>query len=359
MMKKLLLLNLLLFSGMLGAEEGEMRIWRALGGFRTEAAFVKYDAGMVTLRKSDGQTLDVRIERLTAKDRMTVLKLAGNDARGAIPAGEMRKPTGRRELTWEPILTGETWPDDMPDSVKSALTGLDRGWDHAETEFFIVHYQQVGFAKQVARMADFQYQYIAADLPGFQDRMKKKSHIVVLRKQEDWKEFLSDADSAPEWSAAYVHGMSMFLYDTGRTTSNANILAHEMSHLILNRFFVRRPPLWLNEGLAEWYGNVGHSAFKGKKVDVERGLGELDKAYSVQALAGMNGYPKGDEEIQRFYTTSQQLVGMLMLRKDQPAFVRFLQAITVEGKPFMESLAAEYQIPDIPALQEAFDEFLD
>ncbi len=357
-MKNLLLLSFFLFTTRLSAE-GEFRTWRSLGGFKTEAAFVKYTAGLVTLKKTDGQQINVRIERLIAADQREIIKLAGENARGAVPAGSIQKPTGRRELTWKPIVRGDVWPESMSEEVKNALTSLSRGWDHAETEYFIIHYQQVGFAKQVARMADFQYQYIAADLPGFQDRMKEKSHIVVVRDREDWKEYLGSVDSLQNWFAAYVHGMTMYLYDTDNSKANSNILAHEMSHLVLNRFFVHRPPIWLNEGLAEWYGNVGHSAFKGKKVDVEKGLGDIKQPYSVSALTTMREYPKGDEQVSRFYNTSQQLVGMLMLRKDQPTFVEFLKAITVDGKSFMEPLSEVYDIQDLTTLQGEFDEFLD
>ena len=338
----------------------EVRRWRAVGGYETAAEFVSYDAGIVKLKKTDGEVIDVPLERLIANDRVVVIDLAGQHARGEfVPAGQIQKPTGRRELTWKPIETGKPWPKDMPESVKSALLSLDRDWEHAETEYFIIHYQQVGFAKKVARMADFQYQYIAADLPGFKEWATEKSHIVVLRSTEDWREFLMKAQNAPIWSAAYVQGMTMYLQDTDSSTSNANILAHEMSHLVLNRFFRIRPPIWLNEGLAEWYGNVGHSAFKGKKVDVEKGLGDLDDPYSLQELTEIKGYPEGDENIHRFYNTSQQVVGMLMLRKDQPSFVEFLKAITVEGKSFEVPMSEVYSINDIPALQQAFNEFLD
>lgn len=348
----------LIFSLSLCIAEADYRTWRALGNFKTEAEFVSYEAGIVRLRKRDGQEIAVRIERLTASDRLVVLELAGQNARGAIPAGQIQKPTGRRELTWEPILRGETWPEEMPESTKIALTRLKRGWKHVETEYFIIHYQQLGFARQVARMADFQYQYIAADLPGFKDLVKEKSHIVVVRNPEDWREFLSFNRSAQSWFAAYVQGKVMYLHDLGSTKENANLLAHEMSHLILNRFFLYQPPVWLNEGLAEWYGNFGHSAFKGQKVDVERGLGDLENPIPLAELTLMMGYPANPGEISRFYRTSQQVVGMLMLHKDHPTFVRFLKSITVDGKNFMEPLSEVYGLTEITELQKLFDEFL-
>lgn len=358
-MKRGCFIVLALLCALLRAQEGEVRTWRALGGFKTEAAFLRYDAGTVHLRKTDGTEIAVRIERLVAQDQAAVIALAGAQARGAIPAGQIEKPTGRRELTWQELVRGDPWPTGMSEDVKQALTGLKRPWRHAESEYFMLHYQEVGFAKQVARMADFQYQYIAADLPGFKERVTEKSHIVVLRNQEEWKSFLKNANSAPEWAGAYVHGMIMYLYDTDNSKSNANILAHEMSHLVLNRFFRMPPPLWLNEGLAEWYGNLGHSAFKGQKVDVTRGLGKQENPFTVSAITNLKQYPANPAEVNRFYATSQQLVGMLMLRRDQSAFVEFLQAITVEGKSFMEPLSEVYGLGDLNAFQQAFDAFLD
>lgn len=340
-----------------GAEE--TRTWRAMGGFKTNAAFVKYEGGMVTLKKEDGTEVDVRLERLRPADRMEVIRLAGEHAHGSIPAGEIRKPEGRRELTWTGIVRGTPWPEDVPASERKALEGLRRGWKHAETRFFIVHYQEVGFAKRVGRMADFFYQYIAADLPGFQDRGGDKSHIVVLRRPESWKTFLGNARSAPEWAAAFVRGNTMFLHDTGSSQQGAAVLAHEMSHLVLNRFFRRPPPLWLNEGLAEWYGNFGWKAFKGRHVNPEDGLGRMELPFSVMELVAMRGYPRDPAGIHRYYATSQQLVGMLKLRKDQKAFVDFLRAITVEGRGFTRPLNEVYGLDGPGALQGAFNEFLD
>ena len=49
-------------AGLVSAEE--YRTWRAVGGFKTKAAFVSYDAGLVTLKKEDGSEVSVRLERL-------------------------------------------------------------------------------------------------------------------------------------------------------------------------------------------------------------------------------------------------------------------------------------------------------
>lgn len=355
----LLLFSMVVLPRLVWGADGDMRTWRAIGGFKTQASFVSYDAGVVRLRKKDGEEVSVRIERLHPSDRMDVIRMAGENARGVIPAGEIRKPTGRREITWDPINRGAPWPDSLSEQELSALESVGRTWKHAESRFFILHYQSLSYARRVARMADFQYQFIAADLPGFEDRFTEKSHIIVVRDREEWQEFLSRSGSFPTWAAAFVRGDTMFLFDLDNSEANAAVLAHEMSHLVLNRFFVHRPPLWLNEGLAEWYGNMGHEAFKGQKVDPERGMGKLDQPFPLTDLVSLPQYPTEPEAIARYYATSKQVVGMLMLRKDQPSFLRFLKEIVVNGRPFTEPLSDVYGLTSHAELEQAFLEFLD
>ena len=339
--------------------KGEMRTWRALGGFKTQAAFVKYDAGAVTLEKEDGEKIVVRLERFIPRHRAEIMNLVGDHATGSLPGGQIQPPSGRRELVFNRLGAGDHWHAQISPAEKAALQKVDRSWNHAESKFFVIHYKKLGYARRVARMADYLYQYIAADLPGYEDRVEEKSHIVVLKDKDDWREFLEHAETAPEWSGAYVRGKVMFLPDSDDRKRNAHVVAHEMSHLVLNRFFVHRPPLWLNEGLAEWYGHFGWQAFKGQNVNVRRHLGDLEQPYAVAQLRGMRGIQGNAADIRRYYATSHQLVGMLKLRKDQAAFVEFLKGVTVEGRPVGAPLEAVYGLGDPDALQSAFDEFLD
>jgi len=94
-------------------------------------------------------------------------------------------------------------------------------------------------------------------------------------------------------------------------------------------------------------------------VDPGDGLGEMAFPFRVKMLLDMNAYPKRREDVGRFYRTSQQLVGMLKLRKDQAAFVDFLQRITVKGDAPSEALEAVYGLGEVDALQRAFNAFLE
>ena len=343
----------------LGVKAEELRTWRAMGGFTVQARFLEYEDGTVRLQRHNGELIEVRLERLTPADRREVQRLAGEAARGSLPAGQFEVPSGRRELTWRNLNVGDHWPASMTEAEKEALLGLGRGWQHAETRFFLLHYQQMGYARTVARQADFFYQFIAADLPGLQDRMgERKSSVVVVRNAREWQQFVENAGVAPEWSAAYVHGHVMYLQDMGRSQTNTHVLAHEMSHLVLNRFFVRPPPLWLNEGLAEWYGHMAWKAFKGQHVNPRREVGRLNNPMPLAQLFAARTYPERREDIPRFYQTSHHLVGFLMLEKDNQAFARFLRRVTVEGVEVMAAIEAEYGYGSLQELEAAFRRFV-
>lgn len=337
----------------------EPRIWTAVSGHQTQATLVSLEAGMATLRLADGREVQLALQQLAVEDRIIAQRQAEELAAriGLMPEGEVTRPTGRREVTWRE-LEGDPWPDFMHPRRRQAAEALRRPWRHAESRYFVIHFQQLGFARQVARVADFLYEYIASDLPGYQDRYREKSHIVVFRNMDEWRQFLQLSEHPNTWSAAFVTGRMMYLPDLGDFERNANLLAHEMSHLVLNRFFRVFPPLWLNEGLAEWYGNIGYRAFKGQRVDPRGSLGRLRDPIDLATLLAARNYPANIEEVRRFYNTSQHLVAMLILRRGQEAFVEFLQSITVEGKPAAEALATVYGFQTVEELQQAFNQFI-
>jgi len=349
----------LFFLGALLPAEIGPRTWRSATGHETVATFLGYEGGFVRLRLEDGREAVLTIQQLAVEERAEVTRLQAvlNARVGEMPRGEITRPTGRREGSWKELQT-EHWPDFMPPNYKTAALGMPRPWRHAESKYFVIHFQQLGFARQVGRMADFLYEYIASDLPGYEDRFREKSHIVIFRNRDEWQRFLQESKAMGSWAAAFVSGRMMYIQDFGDTETNANILAHEMSHLVLNRFFLHYPPLWLNEGLAEWYGTIGHRAFKGQRADPRSSLGRMRNPCDLQTLLSMRGYPANTEDVSRFYGTSQQLVGMLVLEKRMPEFVQFLKLITVEGKPAMEAVTTVYGYQNVAELQQAFNRFL-
>ncbi len=356
-----LFVSLMLFAARSRSEElPTLRTWTTVTGQSAEANFVKYENGFVSFRSPDGREVSMPLHQLSPDDRTEVLRLAAEKEAqvGLMPEEEITRPTGRREVTWRELEEGDHWPAFMPANVREAALSMPRPWRHAESKYFVIHFQQLGFARQAARMADFQYQFIASDLPGYEDRYREKSHIVIFRNREEWQDFLRRSNHASAWSAAFVSGRMMYIQDFGNMETNAHIMAHEMSHLVLNRFFRHQPPLWLNEGLAEWYGHIGYQSFKGQRANPWRAMGRLRNGYELETLFSMRTYPANREDVTRYYRTSQQVVGLLMQEKEHRDFVRFLQAITVEGKAPMVALREVYGFESVAEVQQAFDRFI-
>lgn len=334
----------------------EVRTWTAVGGYTTDAAFVSFQNGIVTLRKQDGETVSVPVGKLSPQDRQLAIQLSSQNAVGMMPNEPLEKPTGRREITWNKIERGVTWPDSLRTYEFDVIQSIKGKWQHAETKYAVIHYQSLTFARKVGRIADFQYPYIATDLKGLEDLSQKKSHIIVFSDLADWQQFLMRSGTAPSWAGAFVRGDAMFMFDTGDKDTNTEILAHEMSHLVLNRFFKHRFPLWLNEGLAEWYASTGYRSFLGKKEKRDDSFGVMDNPIPADQLLGLQDYTSDQT---RFYASSQSMVGMLQMRGTREQFNRLLKAIGVEGIEFLPALKEIYGISTVDELSREFQIFTD
>jgi hypothetical protein len=138
-------------------------------------------------------------------------------------------------------------------------------WKHMQTDHFTLHHDQKMFATRVARMGEQFYAAVSADLPDLRDRVSpRRSHIFIFRDARDWQSVVAGRPGLESWAASFVGGNVMYLQEVGRGTSDKmGMLAHEMTHLVFNRFLPVRLPLWLNEGLAEYYGEFAYRAARG------------------------------------------------------------------------------------------------
>ncbi|MFH0954319.1 MAG: hypothetical protein V1873_08315 [Verrucomicrobiota bacterium] len=235
-----------------------------------------------------------------------------------------------------------------------ALPGIS--WKHAETPHFVIHYEQAIFARKVARMAEFFYSYIAQDLQGAQDRIKGRSHIFVFRSEKRWAEFRRAAMDVPEWTFSRVEGTVMFLQQAENTALSGNVLAHEMTHLVITRFFTRRVPLWLDEGLAEYYGEFAYAEFKGIKKSKRALFSRLADPYPLDSLFHATTYPAGSKEVQSFYETAKYMVGFLLLDHPSSQLLPFMDAV-IGGQEISRAFSSHYGLSTISEIQKAFDKF--
>jgi len=230
-------------------------------------------------------------------------------------------------------------------------------WLHAQSAHFVIHYERKIFAVKVARQAEFFYEFIGQDLKSAKDQFQNRSHIFVFRDEKDWKYFLEKNPMAMEWSFSFVHGMSMYLQQADTTSSSAEVLGHEMTHLVFNRFHTGRMPVWLNEGTAEWYGEFAYAAFKGIKKSKRQQFRRIQTVYPIEELVSAVSYPADPRAVSVFYQTSKFLVGYLQLNYPQEKFEPFLTDV-IYGASTEEALQKHYGIQSVAELNSGFQKFV-
>ena len=241
---------------------------------------------------------------------------------------------------------------------KQVLGNDEWKWKHAQTDHFVLHFEKDIFAAKVARMGEFFYSYVANDMKGVVDRAGGRSHIFVFRNEKDWKSFQAlMGPGGMEWAFSLVQGTAMYLQQAGDIQSSAEVLGHEMTHLVVNRFFTQRLPLWLNEGIAEWYGEFAYAEFKGVKKSKKAQFKGLKRPYALADLLSAEGYPAGPHMVRSFYDTSSYLVAFFMLEKPQEKFLPFITDMAGGMRP-EQALQTHYDIYGVAGLEEQFGKFI-
>lgn len=227
-------------------------------------------------------------------------------------------------------------------------------WQHAQTDRFVFHFERKTFALKVARMAEFLFDHIAGELNAPAQDAAPRSHIFIFRSPKDWQQFIRASGMKEEWAFSVVRGPEMFLQQADGTAESGGVLAHEMTHLVINRLFPRRLPLWLNEGMAEWYEEFGYAAFKGIKKSRRAHFKKQDVLYPLPDLFAATQYPA---EVEAFYRTSKMLFGWLMLKQPAEKIMPFMRDL-MDGESAANALRTHYEIASTDQLQKELEAFL-
>lgn len=238
--------------------------------------------------------------------------------------------------------------------VALALKGIR--WKHAQTDHFVVHFEQAIFARKVARMGEFFYSYIADDMQGMKDRLDGRSHLIIFRNPKRWEEIRKSLNNVPEWAFSQVQGNIMFLQQADNTADSGDVLAHEMTHLIMNRFFAGQPPIWLNEGIAEYYEEFGYAAYKGIKKSRRAQFKRLQYPYPLSDLLQATSYPADPLKVQSFYQTAKFMVGWLLLDEDRAKFAPFLEDL-LKGVDVGAAFSTRYGLAGMDDIEKRFHKF--
>ena len=149
----------------------------------------------------------------------------------------------------------------------------------------------------------------------------------------------------------------MYLQATGdHMADRMETLAHEMTHLVFNRFLAVRLPRWLNEGLAEYYGMFGYRAVRGMGVSKKGAFPPIRETFPLGSLVSMENYPSDVSQVLLFYKTGKYMVGFLTQREAGEPW-KAAWARICAGEPALRAIMEEFRFESVAEMEKEFLKF--
>lgn len=228
-----------------------------------------------------------------------------------------------KEKTFEQLSNKEI----SEDWGKVALgISSSKKWQHGESEHFVIHFFRSG--EKIARRSELFYSEIKEFFGNRPDLLKgRKSHLFAFADGQDWNKFKTTIE------LPYIGGVTRgneFFYlatgEEGQFDSKARVQAHEMTHLVFNRFFTGHPPLWLNEGVAEYFGQRKTSSIN----EFRRRMGRTEP-FDLDTLLASERYPTAESDMLAFYAEAAIVVDFLTKDADRRALLpKFVDAMIAD-----------------------------
>lgn len=239
---------------------------------------------------------------------------------------------------------------------RAALAIRPGDWKHAETTNFVYHFFHGFTATQVSIEAEFYYRVIAKELERDTTQWERKGHIYIFEEAADWRTFQTKAQLDP-WTGGIHLGGDLFLVREPEYKFKGRVLGHEITHLVVHRFFGSGVPLWLNEGYAEYASIRGYASYQRA-----RGYGAKPSSQSIApgeflalgTLTNSLTYPSDEKVVGTFYKESEKLVRFLSAESKQH-FLVLLDAMS-KGNKFDTALSKAYggRFMNTDALEQEF-----
>jgi hypothetical protein len=214
-------------------------------------------------------------------------------------------------------------------------------WKHAESEHFIIHYQLSDVKNRLIREAEYYYWKIQNDLKLTTDLVEHKSHIFLFQDDDEWRGF--QVATGLSNIAGVTMGHEFFSYYPKKKDKDfSGTVAHEMTHLVFNRFFTGRPPLWLNEGFAEFQAHNAFQSLYGKRLGaINKDSTQVGDIHFV-TMTTWTQYPPTMGNIQAFYVKAQLAVGLLIDKGGPERFVQFVNT-SIQDPDFYKAFNQHYR----------------
>ena len=266
----------------------------------------------------------------------------------------LRAETGWREVEFSQLSDGN-----VSALGRAALSIRAAEWRHAESAHFVYHYFQSFVAGPVSVEAEFYYGVVARELGKDTAAWERKCHVFVFEQPEDWAQFKTRGLLDPWTGGLHAQG-ELFVLRNAQTRWKGHTLAHEVTHLVIHRFYGNGVPRWLNEGFAEYAGVRGFAAFHRARGYRARPVSQsVDPARFIPLaeLTSMLDYPAETERVMTFYDESERLVRFLSAA-DKRGFGIFLEAMS-QGARVETALVRGFgsRFPSLEALEREFKNY--
>jgi hypothetical protein len=246
--------------------------------------------------------------------------------------------------------------DPNPLGEKALAINPDQ-WKHGETDHFIYHFVHSYVVTPVSIEAEFHYRVIAKNLERDQPAGDTKSHIYIFERPEDWRQFQSLGALEP-WTGGIHSQGSLFIVRNPAYKFTNNSLGHEISHLVLHRFYSDGIPCWLDEGFAQYVSKDAHASYERARGYIAKPYSEAIAPHDLIPLATLTGMTRPpNDRVEIFYAESERLVRFLAAT-DKRSFLALLDGLA-RHQPFETTLPRIYagKFTDIAGLEEKFREY--
>lgn len=245
--------------------------------------------------------------------------------------------------------------------LRGLASGQDKeNWESVKSTHFIIYYRHSAeqyFLQQLIENAEKYYDDIADHLGFTRYQFWTWDNRAKIYLYDDAKDYLKSTGQ-PDWSSgcAQVAQKTIYTFPFAKGFFES-ILPHELSHIIFREFVGfdnKSIPLWLDEGVATYEGNVRLptantvviTALKeGRFIE----LGQLAKLDPQQI--------NGKEAAELFYAESVSVIYYLLEEFGRDYFVLFCQNLR-DKQDFDRALSSSYPFSNLEELGRAWKESL-
>lgn len=220
-------------------------------------------------------------------------------------------------------------------------------WNRIETKHFEIYIENQTNMASISLELERIHNLFNINLSPFAPWMKREKTIVYIYSSYD--SYINSQFKPPKWSK----GLSLYekktivVYNSDKKDYLIPTISHELTHLYFESYFaqkLKKPPLWLNEGLAVY---MEDKSYEGEKL-WERALKysplnvyiKFDSFFKVD----VNKMTR-DEDIVNYYLQAYGIVRYLYSPTKRISFYKFCEDL-LNGKKLEKSLWDNYRISD-------------